>query len=163
MQKALAQKLFGAAQQEKLSKQVHMQSCVKEGMQLAEIGGVHAMHDATEGGFVAALNELAEASKIGFRVDWEKIPVSKEALALQNHSKLNNEQLLSMSSAGTILAAVDAQAQEKVKAVLSQNGLCGYFIGEFTKNKERILIKAAKPTPFPQVADDPYNLILSGK
>ena len=55
-----------------------MQSCVKEAMQLAEIGGVHAMHDATEGGFVAALNELAEASKVGFRVDWEKIPVQRK-------------------------------------------------------------------------------------
>ena len=48
---------------------------------------VHAMHDATEGGFVAALNELAEASGVGFRVNWEKIPLSKEVLALQNYFK----------------------------------------------------------------------------
>ena len=55
-----------------------MQSCVREALQLARTGGVHAMHDATEGGFVAALNELAEASKVGFRVDWEKIPIAKK-------------------------------------------------------------------------------------
>ncbi len=54
-----AQKLFGADKQEELAKQVYMQSCVKEALQLAEIEGVHAMHDATEGGFVAALNELS--------------------------------------------------------------------------------------------------------
>ena len=71
------------------------------------------MHDATEGGFVAALNELAEASKVGFRVDWEKIPVCKEVLALQSHFGLTDEQLLAMSSTGTILAAVDAQAARK--------------------------------------------------
>ena len=47
------------------AKQVYMQSCVKEALELAEIEGVHAMHDATEGGFVAALNELAQASKLG--------------------------------------------------------------------------------------------------
>jgi hydrogenase maturation factor len=161
--KAIAQKLFGAEQQEKLANQVHMQSCVREALQLAEIGGVHAMHDATEGGFVAALNELAQASKVGFRVEWEKVPVRKEALALQGYFKFNDEQLLAMSSTGTILAAVDAQAQEKVKATLSKNGLSASFLGEFTENKERVLIKKGKEARFPQVADDPYAMILSGK
>ena len=159
----LAQMLFGMQQQKNLSTQVHMQSCVREALQLAEISGVHAMHDATEGGFVAALNELAEASKVGFRVDWKKVPINKEALALQSYFKFNDEQLLAISSTGTILAAVDAQAQEKVKATLSKSGLCAHFLGEFTENKERILIKKGKETPFPQVADDPYTLILSGK
>ena len=162
-QKALAQKLFGKPQQEKLSKLVSMQSCVKEALKLAETSGVHAMHDATEGGFVAALNELAEASKLGFRVEWEKIPVSKELESVNDHFKLSDEQLLAMSSTGTILAAVDAKAQEKVKAALSQLGLTACFLGEFTKNKQRALIKTGKETFFPQIADDPYALILSGK
>ena len=121
------------------------------------------MHDATEGGFVAALNELAQASKLGFRVDWEKMPLSKEVLALQSYFKLSDEQLLAMSSTGTILAAVEPEAQEKVKATLTKNGLSACFLGEFTANKERVLIKKGKETHFPQVADDPYTLILSGK
>ncbi len=162
-QKILAQKLFGFEQQEKLSKQVHMQSCVKEAMQLSEISGVHAMHDATEGGFVAALNELAEASKVGFRVEWEKIPLSKEVLALQGHFGLTDDQLLAMSSTGTILAAVDAQAEEKVKATLCKNGLSACILGEFTEAKERFLIKHGEETLFPLAADDPYALMLSQK
>jgi hydrogenase maturation factor len=162
-QKILAQKLFGFEQQEKLSKQVHMQSCVKEAMQLSEINGVHAMHDATEGGFAAALNELAEASKVGFRVDWEKIPLCKEVLALQGHFGLTDEQLLAMSSTGTILAAVDAQAEEKVKATLCKNGLSACILGEFTEAKERFLIKHGEETLFPLAADDPYALMLSQK
>jgi hydrogenase maturation factor len=161
--KAMAQRLFGAEQQEKLSEQVRMQSCVKEALQLAEISGIHAMHDATEGGFVAALNELAEASKVGFRVNWEKIPVCKEVLALQDYFKFNDAQVLAVSSTGTILAAVDAQAQERVEATLSSNGLSACFLGEFTENKERVLIKKRIEVSFPQVADDPYTLILSGK
>lgn len=161
--KALAQKLFGSEQQEKLSKKVRVQSCVKEALQLAEISGVHAMHDATEGGFVVALNELAEASTVGFKVDWEKIPVCKEMFALQSYFKLTDEQLLATSSTGTILAAVDAQAQEKVKTTLSKNRLSACFLGEFTENKERVLIKNGKQMPFPQVADDPYTSILAGK
>jgi hydrogenase expression/formation protein HypE len=160
---ALAQRLFGVQQQKSFSTQVHLQSCVREALELAEIGGVHAMHDATEGGFVAALNELAQASKVGFRVNWAKVPVCKEALALQSYFKFNDEQLLAMSSTGTILAAVDAQAQEKVKATLNKNGLSAHFLGEFTENKARVLIKKGKEAPFPQIADDPYTMILSGK
>ena len=73
--------------------QVPMQSCVCEAQLLAKTGVVHAMHDATEGGFAAALNELAEASGVGFTVDWEKIPSSKEALVLQRHFRLSDEQV----------------------------------------------------------------------
>ena len=163
-QKILAQKLFGFEQQEKLSKLVRMQSCVKEAMQLAKTGFVHAMHDATEGGFMSALNrEPAEASGLGFRVDWEKISLSREVLALQTYFNLSDEQVLAMSSTGTVLAAVDAQAQEKVKAALRQSGLSAYFLGEFTENKERVLIKEGKAVSFPQAANDPYASIVSRK
>jgi hydrogenase expression/formation protein HypE len=161
--KALSKTIFGHEQQERLSKQVRMQTCVREALQLAKTDGVHAMHDATEGGFVSALNDLSEASKVGFRVNWEKIPVSKEMLALQNYFKLSDDQLLALSSTGTILAAIDAQAKEKVKAALNQSGLSGWVLGEFTENKEHVLIKKGKEMSFPRVANDPYALVLSGK
>ena len=46
--KILSEQLFGAKQQQELSTQVYMQSCVHEALQLAKTGVVHAMHDATE-------------------------------------------------------------------------------------------------------------------
>jgi hydrogenase expression/formation protein HypE len=159
----LAQTLFGEEQQKNLASQVHMQSCVREALELAQVGGVHAMHDATEGGFVAALNELAQASKLGFCVDWEKLPLTKEALALQSYFKLSDEQLLAMSSTGTILAAVKPEAKQKVTAALSKLGLAPCFLGEFTKKQERILTRKGKETPFPQATDDHYTLLMSGK
>ena len=64
--KALAKKLFGPRQVNSLAKQIKMQTCVEEALLLARIGGVSAMHDATEGGLVAALNEIADASQVGF-------------------------------------------------------------------------------------------------
>jgi hydrogenase maturation factor len=161
--KEKAQELFGVDEQDKLSKLVYMQSCVKEALQLAQIEGVHAMHDATEGGFVAAINELAQASNVGFKVDWERLPISKEVFSLQSYFKLTDEQLLSMSSTGTILAAVAPEAQEKVKASLNKNELSTCFLGEFTTKKERTLLKKDKEMPFPQAANDPYAMILSGK
>jgi hydrogenase expression/formation protein HypE len=161
--KEKAQELFGADKQEEFARLVYMQSCVKEALQLVTVEGVHAMHDATEGGFVAALNELAEASKVGFGVDWEKIPVPTEVYALKEQFKLTEDQVLAMSSTGTILAAVAPQAQEKVKTVLEKIGLSACFLGEFTANKERMLIKRDKEVQFPQLADDPYFQILFGK
>ena len=161
--KKLAQELFGENRQEKTSTQVRMQSCVREAQKLAKTGAIHAMHDATEGGFVAALNELAEASGVGFRVNCEKIPLSKEVLTLQNYFNLTDEQVLAMSSTGTVLAAVDPQAQEKVNVALRQCGHTASFLGEFTKNKRRVMFKPGKEMSFPAVSDDPYGLIVSGR
>ena len=162
-QTKLAQELFGEEKQKKLSRQVRLQSCVVEAQQLAKTGVVHAMHDATEGGFVAALNELAQASDVGFSVEWEKIPKSVELMALQSFFNLSDEQLLSMSSTGTVLAAVNSQATEKVTASLRQSGLTAHFIGKFTENKDRVLVRSGKEIAFPEAPNDPYSLILSGK
>ncbi len=161
--KESATKLFGAEKQQELSKLVRMQSCVKEALKLAETGGVHAMHDATEGGFVAALNELSEASNVGFRVYWEKLVFNDEVSALKNHFQLTDDQVLALSSTGTIIAAVTPQSKETVEAVFRQNGLAASFIGEFTKNKTRVLVKDRKEQAFPNVADDPYTRILATK
>jgi hydrogenase maturation factor len=161
--KEKAQKLFGAKKQEEYAKLVCMQSCVKEALQLAKVDGVHAMHDATEGGFVAALNELAEASKVGFRVNWEKIGISDEVLALKKHFQLSDEEVLAISSTGTILAAVSPQAKDKVIETLRKNGLSACFLGEFTENKEKILVTEGNKCVFPDFAEDPYTRILSGK
>jgi hydrogenase maturation factor len=161
--KAKAQKLFGEKQTEELTKQVHLQSCVKEALQLAKLGGVHAMHDATEGGFTSAMNELSEASKLGFQAESEKLPIQLQAQTLQQAFGLSDEQVLSMSSTGTILAAVDPKTRRGVEELLRRNGLEANFIGEFTKNKKRILTKEGKETVFPEAAQDPYSRILSGK
>jgi hydrogenase maturation factor len=160
-QKESAQRLFGAEKQQHYAEMIHLQSCVKEALGLAEISGVHAMHDATEGGFLSALNELASASKVGFRVDWARIVVPPEVLALQKHFHLTSAQVLAFSSTGTILAAVDPKAQENVLETLKADGLSGYFIGEFTQDKKRFLVKGGCEEAFPSQADDPYTMMLS--
>ena len=161
MQKAMAQRLFGVQQAEELARLVKLQSCVNEALQLAEVKGVNAMHDATEGGLVAALNEVADASEVGFRVEMEKVPISQEAWKLRDHFKLTLDEVLSMSSTGTILAAVDPQAKNKVEETLHRNGVPASFLGNFKKSKDRILIKDDGGMAFPQVAEDPYARILS--
>ncbi len=161
--KTQAEKLLGREKTQKLTQLVPMQSCVKEALLLAETGRVHAMHDATEGGLTAALNEMADASKVGFKVYYEKIPIHEEVRTLKKRFRLSNEQELSMSSTGTILAAIDPKAKEKIKDALNRNNVEAKVIGVFTRNTRRFMMKNGKETAFPQKADDPYQRILSGK
>jgi len=160
--KAAATKIFGTEKTRKLENQVEMESCVKEAMLLAKIDGVHAMHDATEGGLITALNEMADASKVGFRIDYENIPLAEGVQELRSRFALSEKQLLSMSSTGTILAAVSPEAAERVENVLRQNGIHPARLGTFTRSTRRILMKNSKETSFLQYADDPYARILSG-
>ncbi|MDR0373159.1 MAG: hypothetical protein LBI79_06340 [Nitrososphaerota archaeon] len=159
--KETARQLFGNQKQTEYAGLVPMQSCIKEALALSDVEGVHAMHDATEGGFVAALNELAESSKTGFRVEQKKIIVPKEARILQKHLNLSDEQLLAFSSTGTILAAVSPKAQQKTTETLQKLGLTASFIGRFTHAKERIIVQDKTETAFPSQAADPYTTIMT--
>lgn len=163
MHTALAEKLFGVQKTKELMSLVPRQSCVKEALLLAEIEGVHALHDPTEGGLTAALNEVAEVSNVGFKVEWEKILIPEEVHKLRDIYHLSGEQVLSMSSTGTILAAVSPEAKDEVETALRQNNVETRFLGFFTKDKGRTLVKNGEEIPFPKEAVDPYTRILSGK
>ena len=161
--KALAKRLFGIQEAEQLMKSVKMESCVNEALALAEIRGVHALHDATEGGLTNALNEVAEASSLGFRIEYEELPITTEMNALQKEFGLSLDQVLSTSSTGMIIAAVKKQAKMIVEETLQRRGIPASFIGTFTKNKTRVLKWVSGSMLFPHVADDPYGNILSSK
>ena len=68
-----------------------------------------------------------------------------------------------MSSTGTILAAVSPEAKDKVENVMRQNNVEARFLGSFTKDLRRILVKNGEETSFPKEVDDPYRKLLSGK
>jgi len=161
--KRLASKFLGVQQIRELSKLVYKQSCVNEALLLAKIGGVHAMHDVTEGGLTAALNEMAEASKVGFEIHYDRIPIASELIDLQKHFQLSDRELLSTSSTGTILAAVSHEARREAEYALRQNKVDVSVLGHFTENRERYLLGKSMKRPFPTKAEDPYERILSGK
>ncbi len=160
--KDTAKRIFGVQKTQELEELVPMQSCVREALLLAETGSIHAMHDATEGGLTAALNEMAEASKVGFKIEFEMIPICKEVKTLQKHFQLSEKQLLSMSSTGTILASVSPKAKEKVETTMRRSKIQANVLGIFTKDTQRILLRDGKEVLFPEDADDPYARILSG-
>lgn len=158
--KKLADRLFGTRQTRWLAREVKMETCVNEALVLAGTGGVSAMHDATEGGFVAALNEMAEASEVGFSVDFAELPILPELNKLAGHFKLNWRQVLATSSTGTLLAAVSPDRREKVMEDLSKLKLGGKVVGAFVKEKRRTIKLKGEEIDFPEAADDPYAEIL---
>ncbi len=78
-------------------------------------GGVHAMHDPTEGGLAGALCELAAATGLGLEIDREAVPVSPEAAALCAQYGLD---VLGVIASGSLLLAVAPERAEAVCAAL---------------------------------------------
>jgi len=159
----MSAKIFGAQKATEFTGMVKMQSCIREAQQLAQASCVNAMHDTTEGGLIAALNELSEASNVGIKINWENIPIPNGIIKLKEQFSLNDEQVLALSSTGTILAAVPQVSKQKAIEVLKQQGLDAYFIGEFTKVKKRILIKKGKENVFPLSIEDVYTKLMTIK
>lgn len=158
--KALARRLFSNARTLQLQNMVTLQTCVNEAYVLAELEGVHAMHDTTEGGLVAALNEMAENSHLGFTVKLETLPIAEEARILKGHFSLSQNELLSMSSTGTLIAAVNPKRKEEALQELRKHGKASW-IGTFTRSKKRLVQHGKKKTAFPNVAEDPYARIVT--
>lgn len=157
--KKLAKKLFGHKRASGLAEQVKMQTCVEEALLLAKTGGVSAMHDATEGGLVAAVNEMADASQLGFLIDFAKLPITFETKKLADYFHLTLAQTLSMSSTGTLLAAISPKEKDKIVKALSKRGFNAKIVGLFSESRKRLMKLNGRHVRFPRKACDPYAQI----
>lgn len=157
--KELARKLFGSWRADQLAEQVKMQTCVEDALTLARTGSVSAMHDVTEGGLVAALNEMAEASNVGFSLDFDRLPITRETQKLAEHFRLTWKQVLSMSSTGTLLAAISPNKKEKAIKAITEKKSDVEIVGLFSDDETRMVRYAGKKRSFPRKADDPYSRI----
>ncbi|UCD97121.1 MAG: hypothetical protein JSV35_03475 [Candidatus Bathyarchaeota archaeon] len=159
-QQAVAKSLFGPERTRKLRTMVDQQTCVKEAQLLSSLQGVHAMHDATEGGLVAALNEMAGNAGLGFRINLQRLPISEELTILQKHLMLSETEVLSTSSTGTLLVALSPEEAGNALHRLEQAGLAARSIGVFTEDQDREIFDEQQRRDFPHRALDPYSTIV---
>ncbi|AFL94318.1 hydrogenase expression/formation protein HypE 1 [Thermococcus cleftensis] len=113
---------------------------------------VRGMHDATEGG-LTALHEVADNSGLGFRVYAEKLqldPLVKRVLDFYGLEPW------SVSSTGTLIAITPPGKVDALITELNKNGIGAFEIGEFTEDKERLLIENGEEKEFPVFEGDPY-------
>jgi hydrogenase expression/formation protein HypE len=92
--------------------------------------GVTAMHDATEGGVIGGLAEVAAASEVGLRVDLQAIPVRAEVRAVCDH--VGMDPYISISE-GTLIATVRPEHTKAYLAALEGEGIDAAEVGQVTE------------------------------
>ena len=112
---------------------IKMVSVVEDALTAIEVGGVNAMHDATEGGIAGGLQEVAWASDVGIIAHEESIPVYEETKAVCN--ALNVDPLKTISSGALIISARQKKAKEIV-AALQKKDIRAAVIGKIVDKKE---------------------------
>jgi hydrogenase expression/formation protein HypE len=128
VKKALGSKLFAKAWN-----YLGKTSTVRDALTASSIGvrraGVTAMHDATEGGVIAGMIELASASDLGMIVDFESIPISEETRLLCDHFRI--DPMVSLSEGSLIIASRPAKT-DNILSKLASAGIPSRAVGELT-------------------------------
>lgn len=92
---------------------------VRAALTAAAAGQVTAMHDATEGGIVGALHEVADGAGVRLVVDREGIPIREGVRAASEVLEMDPWRA---TSAGTLIIAVDPADTDAVIAALADRG-----------------------------------------
>jgi hydrogenase expression/formation protein HypE len=121
---------------EKATQMIRQISVVKDAAVLFSTGKVHAMHDATEGGILEAVYEMALASNLGFTLNLKDIPVADETAAICRALKVDPVRLV---GSGCLVAAVDSNEIDSVLKELSSNGIRGTVIGRFGSRGKKLV------------------------
>lgn len=113
----------------------------------------HAMHDATEGGLLNGVYEVATASDTGVTLFEEKIFTPEEITAICNY--FNIDPLISIGE-GTLVVTATPENTPKILTDLKQNGIPAWEIGEITP-RDRIFIRSnGKQEELTPVDVDPF-------
>jgi hydrogenase expression/formation protein HypE len=114
-------------------------SVVKDALTASRTGGVHAMHDPTEGGVAGGIHEMADASNVGVKIIEEAIAVQPETAQICSHFQIDPLQLI---GSGALLISAEAESASQIVRNLSREGVQASVIGEFTENvAHRVLIQ----------------------
>jgi hydrogenase expression/formation protein HypE len=91
-----------------------------------EAGGVTAMHDATEGGVVGGLVEMADGAGVRFDVDSERVPLRPGVDAVCDAVGVDP---WTVTSAGTLLVTVESGRGEAVAEAVRESGTPAAVVG----------------------------------
>ncbi len=114
-------------------------SVVKDALTAYKTGGVHAMHDPTEGGVAGGIHEMADASNVGVEVFEEAIPVQLETAQICSYFQIDPLQLI---GSGALLISAEAKSASETVRNLKLECIQASVIGEFTENTDqRVLMQ----------------------
>jgi len=124
----------GVSSTRKAAKLVHQCSTVQDALSARRAGlgrdGITSMHDATEGGLLGGLDEMAFASGKAFVVDLEKVAIPAEAAAVCSAYGLDP---LTTLSEGTLLITCNPGIEEEIRELMTEDGIPTFAIGSVRK------------------------------
>ena len=126
-------------------------SVVKDAQIAIATGGVHAMHDVTEGGVATAAHELATAAELGVTVSSDKLldsPIlyGNVTRTLCDMFGLNP---LGVISSGAMLIASEPEKGETICKALNMAGISAEIIGQFLPPEHGLWLADATGTQYP--------------
>jgi len=114
-------------------------SVVKDALTAYRTGGVHAMHDPTEGGVAGGIHEMADASQLGVKIFEEKIVVEPETAKICRYFEIDPLQLI---SSGALLISAQTEKTSEIIDNLAKEHVYALVIGEFHGNiNKRLLLR----------------------
>jgi hydrogenase expression/formation protein HypE len=116
--------------------------------------GVTSMHDATEGGVLGGLLEVATASDAGIRIERDLIPVRPEVRAVCEHVGIDPYVAI---SEGTLIATVVASRAEDFVDTLTAAGIPAAAVGEILEaDRGRTILLDGEERPLRHPGLDPF-------
>jgi hydrogenase expression/formation protein HypE len=107
---------------------------------MVETGGqsLRVMRDPTRGGLAAALNELAQQSRVGFRIAEESLPIKPQVVAA---CELLGLDPLNVANEGKLIAVVAPEAADALVSAMRAHplGRDAAIIGEATADDHRFV------------------------
>ncbi len=137
---------------ESLAGRVSQITVVEDALTAWEAGGVHAMHDATEGGVYCGMWEMKNASGAGLEARLSRDMVPADIQALADYLRFDPWAAI---SEGTLLAAVSPESAGAVREAWSRKGIDSYVLGTFTEGKTS-LVTDGRETAFREPEADPF-------
>jgi hydrogenase expression/formation protein HypE len=106
---------------------------------LAASSGVHVLRDPTRGGVASALNEIAERSRVGIRIDESRIPIRAD---VQGTCEILGLDPLYVANEGKLLAFVSPHEADGVLAAMRRHPLGGEseIIGEVIADHPQLVV-----------------------
>ena len=127
-------------------------SVVRAAQIACSVGGIHAMHDPTEGGLATGLAELASAASVGVEVDADAIHVLPETQSVCGALHLEP---LGLLASGALLMAVGSRGVANVQGALNQEGIASQVIGRVTELSEGLKVGSTSGlSPLPTFSRD---------
>jgi len=132
-------------------------SVITEAIIASRVGGVHAMHDPTEGGLATGLHELARCSGVGLTVWPERINIFPECRDLCREFGLDP---MGVIASGALIIAADPSFSSQIIDALNCDSIHCSVIGRVVEKEQGLFFgEGAGKQPIPVFKTDEITKI----